>query len=145
MRSGRDTDANVKSTTLAKLPPEQGIAAMQSINVAVLNPWFFAVFFGTPLVCAITALMAIFKLSEPGSAYVVLASLIYILGSLGVTMVFNVPLNNRLAAAAPASSDGAHLWKRYLSEWTFWNHVRTLAPLIVMALFILALCLQSSG
>jgi uncharacterized membrane protein len=31
-------------TALGRLPPEQGIAAMQSINVTVLNPWFFAVF-----------------------------------------------------------------------------------------------------
>jgi hypothetical protein len=35
---------------LARLPPEQGIAAMQSINVAVLNPLFFTVFFGTAVV-----------------------------------------------------------------------------------------------
>ena len=29
---------------LGRLPPEQGIAAMQSINVVVLNPWFFGAF-----------------------------------------------------------------------------------------------------
>ena len=29
---------------LARMPPEQGIAAMNSINVTVINPWFFAVF-----------------------------------------------------------------------------------------------------
>ena len=30
---------------LGRLQPEQGIAAMQAINVTVLNPWFFTVFF----------------------------------------------------------------------------------------------------
>lgn len=30
---------------LSRLPPGEGIAAMQSINVAVLNPWFLAAFF----------------------------------------------------------------------------------------------------
>ncbi len=29
---------------LAQLPPEKGIAAMQSINVTILNPVFFVVF-----------------------------------------------------------------------------------------------------
>jgi len=32
---------------LAGLPTAQGIAAMQSVNVAVLNGWFFSAFFGT--------------------------------------------------------------------------------------------------
>lgn len=31
------------------LRPEQKTAAMQSIALAVLNPWFFALFFGTAL------------------------------------------------------------------------------------------------
>ena len=36
---------------LARLPPAQGIAAMQSINITVINPAFFGVFFGTALLC----------------------------------------------------------------------------------------------
>ncbi|MDP3329696.1 MAG: hypothetical protein Q8S60_15520, partial [Parvibaculum sp.] len=32
---------------LGKLAPHEGIAAMQSINVVVINPAFFAAFFGT--------------------------------------------------------------------------------------------------
>ena len=32
---------------LGKLPPAQGIAAMQSINVVVINPWFMSAFIGT--------------------------------------------------------------------------------------------------
>jgi uncharacterized membrane protein len=30
---------------LARLPPAQGIAAMQTINVVVINPWFGVAFF----------------------------------------------------------------------------------------------------
>lgn len=37
---------------LGALPPAQGIAAMQSINVAVINRWFMAAFFGTALLCS---------------------------------------------------------------------------------------------
>lgn len=128
---------------LGRLPAEQGIAAMNSINVTVLNPWFFAVFFGTPVLCAIVAIMALLRWGEPGALLIVAASVIYIVGSLAVTIVFNVPLNNALAAAQPASAEGAALWARYLIDWTFWNHVRTALPLIAMVMFIVAIALQS--
>ena len=41
---------------LADLPPAQGIAAMQSINVAVLNRLFYAAFFGTAAGCVLLAI-----------------------------------------------------------------------------------------
>src|SRR5690349_9497823 len=103
---------------LARLPPEQGVAAMNSINVTVINPWFMTVFLGTPLVCAVLFVMALLKWSEPGAAIILAASLIYIVGSLVVTMVFNVPLNNELATVTSAAGDGGALWSRYLSDWT---------------------------
>jgi uncharacterized membrane protein len=38
---------------LARLPASGGIAAMQSINVAVLNPVFLGTFAGTALACVL--------------------------------------------------------------------------------------------
>jgi uncharacterized membrane protein len=32
---------------LGRLPPHEGIAAMQSINIVVINPWFMTAFLGT--------------------------------------------------------------------------------------------------
>jgi uncharacterized membrane protein len=54
-------------------------------------------------------------------------------------MVFNIPLNDALAAANPNSSEGATLWAEYLTTWTFWNHVRAIAAFIAAALFTMAL------
>lgn len=130
---------------LGRIPPEQGIAAMNSINVTVINPWFFTVFFGTPFVCAVLAVMAIVKWSEPGTAIILAACLLYIVSSLIVTMVFNVPLNNALAAVTSASGESLALWTRFLSEWTFWNTVRTVLPLISMLLLIWGLILRSGA
>ena len=65
------------------------------------------------------------------------ASLLYLLGCFGVTMVFNVPLNNQLAAVAPAQEAAA--WSRYLDVWTIWNHVRTLASIVSAILFTAAM------
>ncbi|WP_119390580.1 anthrone oxygenase family protein [Taklimakanibacter lacteus] len=128
---------------LARLPAEQGIAAMNSINVTVINPWFMAVFMGTPVLCGIIAILALLRWNEPGSLLVIAAALTYIAGSFVVTMVFNVPLNNALAAAAPASSEGAALWARYLIDWTLWNHVRTALPLVAMVLLVTGLIAQN--
>jgi uncharacterized membrane protein len=126
-------------TALGRLPPDQGMAAMQSINVAVINPWFFAAFFGTAALCVVLAIASLFRWGEPGSIYLLAGSLLYLVGAILVTIRFNVPLNNALAAAEPGSAASAGLWTRYLAEWTAWNHVRTAAPLAAAAAFILAL------
>lgn len=124
---------------LGRLPPAQGIAAMQSINVAVINPWFLGVFLGTAIACAALGVLSLLGWSEPGAAWGLAGSLLYLGGTIFVTMRFNVPLNDRLAKADPDSTAGAELWARYLSDWTFWNHVRTAAPLAALACFIYAL------
>ena len=126
-------------TVLGRLPPHQGIAAMQAINVAVINPWFFAAFFGTAAACVVLAIAALVRWSEPGAIPLLAGSLLYLVGTILVTMFLNVPLNDALAGAAPESAEGASLWTRYLTDWTAWNHVRTVASLAAAASFILAL------
>jgi uncharacterized membrane protein len=124
---------------LGRIPAEQGIAAMQSINVTVINPLFMLAFMGTGVLCLMLIAGAYVRWDETGGKLILLASLIYLIGCIGVTMGFNVPLNNALAALQPATSEAAALWTRYLQEWTFWNHVRTIAPIVSAALFIGAL------
>ena len=99
---------------------------MNSINVVIVNPLFLTVFLGTAAVSAIAAAMAFFQWSAAGSAWLLAGSLFYLAGIIVVTMVFNVPLNDALAAVDPAS-EGVTLWARYLDEWIMWNHVRTAA------------------
>ncbi|HEX7813203.1 MAG TPA: anthrone oxygenase family protein [Burkholderiales bacterium] len=121
---------------LGKLPTAQGIAAMQSINLAVINPWFMAAFMGTALLCVIVAALG---WNAPAASYLFGGGVLYVAGTFGVTMACNVPRNNALAAVDPASAQAETLWRDYLSSWTFWNHVRTIAALGASALFILAL------
>jgi uncharacterized membrane protein len=130
---------------LGRLPPMHGIAAMQSINILVINPLFLCAFMGTAVVCAILAVSALFTWHVPGSLALVVGALLYVAGTFLVTMLFNVPLNDALAVVAPDSAEGAGLWTRYLSTWTNWNHVRTVAALAAAALLTLALCVQWRG
>lgn len=124
---------------LGRLRPEQGIAAMQSVNVVVLNPWFFGAFFGTALGCLAVLTAGLAAWDAPDAAFLVAGSALYLTGCIGVTVAFNVPLNRALAAVEPASPDGAVLWARYLSTWTAWNHVRTAAAFSASACFIVAI------
>lgn len=126
-------------TALARLGPSRGIAAMQSINVTILNPWFFAAFFGTAAACVVLAALALVEWQSPGSAFLLAGSVLYLLCSIGVTLRFNVPLNDALAATQADSAEGAELWTRYLSVWTAWNHVRTVGSLLATASLMLAL------
>jgi uncharacterized membrane protein len=124
---------------LARLPPPQGIAAMNSINVTVINPLFFLAFFGTGAVCLALVAGAWFWGDAVSGRLILIASFAYLVGCIGVTMVFNVPLNNALAAVDANTPAGAALWQRYLADWTMWNHVRTVVPIVSAILFTAAL------
>lgn len=123
---------------LGRVQPSAGVAAMQAINVVVLNPVFLGTFFGTALLCLALSIAAVTNWWEPGAVYVLAGSLLYLVGSILVTIVFNVPLNDALAAVRPDSAEATALWERYRSEWTRWNHVRTAASLAAMAAFVAA-------
>lgn len=124
---------------LARIPAAQGIAAMQSINVTVINPWFMAVFLGTAVACLLIVVYALLHWGEAGAGYLLGGGLAYIVGTFLVTMVFNVPRNNALAAVDPARDSSARLWSDYVISWTGWNHARTVAALFADILLIVAL------
>lgn len=124
---------------LGRLPAPQGITAMQSINIVVLNPVFLGVFVGTALLCLVLAASAVWGWRASGAGYLLAGSVLYFVGTFLVTMVGNVPLNDRLAAVDPSSAEGAQVWATYLSQWTFWNTVRTVAGLLAAASLTAAL------
>jgi uncharacterized membrane protein len=124
---------------LGRLPAVQGIAAMQSINVVVINPVFLIAFFGTAVACVAVAISALLNWDKPGAAYLLTGCVLYLAGSFLVTIAFNVPRNDALAAVDPASDAGAALWASYLTAWTAWNHVRTAAALAAAAVLSITL------
>lgn len=114
---------------LAQLPPGQGIAAMQRINVVVLNPLFLGVFVGSAFLAVACVIVSFMPWSAPRSPLLLAAGLLYIVGSFYVTRAFNVPRNQELAQLNAESSEAAAYWPRYVHEWSSWNHVRTAASL----------------
>ena len=81
---------------LNRLPPAQGIAAMQSINVVVINPWFMAAFMGSAAASILVAVLSLLRWSEPWAVHLLSGGLAYFIGTFLVTIIFNVPRNNAL-------------------------------------------------
>lgn len=126
-------------TSLHRIGPVAGVAAMNAINVDIVKSLFMPIYFGTTLTGGVLAVIGLLHRGEPGSLALLAGGISYVVGMFTVTMLFNVPLNNALAAVDPASSEGATLWARYLKDWTMWNHVRTVACTVATVLFIAAL------
>jgi uncharacterized membrane protein len=101
---------------LSRLPAPQGIAAMQSISIVVINPWFITALFGTGLAAVALAAVAAIEWNEPQVYYQLAGSALYVIGTVVVTIAFNVPRNDALATADPEHADSAGLWQRYLGE-----------------------------
>jgi uncharacterized membrane protein len=124
--------------SLAQLPPQHGVAAMQAINVAALRPVFLWVFTGTAAVCAAVVVGSLVDWND-ASPYLVVGGLLYLVGSFGLTVGYHVPRNEALDRVEPSSPDAPRLWSRYVREWTMGNHVRGAASLAAAALLTIAL------
>lgn len=129
---------------LRRLPPDQGMAAMQSINIMVINPLFLGLFLGTAVGCVILVVSALLTWQQPGAACVLVGSALYLLGTFLITAVCNVPRNDALAILVPASAQSARLWAEYVAGWTLWNHVRTIAAIATAILLMIALWSSST-
>lgn len=131
-------------TALGRLPAVYGIAAMQTINRVILNPLFLGTFLGTAIACGAAAGICLLQHEIPGRGWILGGAAAYVVGSFAVTMLCNVPRNNRLMALDPGSPSAAVLWTEYLAKWTMWNHIRGLAAVVASGLFVMG-ALQRSN
>jgi uncharacterized membrane protein len=126
-------------TALNRLAPAQGIAAMNSISVTIVHSLFMPLFMGTTLSSLALVAMGLLRRTDPGAMWMINGGIVYVVGMFLCTMIYNVPLNDALAAVDPTSSAGETLWARYVTDWTFWNHVRTVASIAAAVLLTLAM------
>jgi uncharacterized membrane protein len=122
---------------LMQLAPEIGMQAMQRINIVIINPMFLLAFLGSLLLCLAVAAVAVFGEPHPGSRWLLAGAVAYLLGPFGITLVFNVPLNNQLAST-PAHEAQTE-WPKYASAWLRWNHARTALGALAMVFLSIGL------
>lgn len=114
-------------TALGRIGQAHGVLVMNSINSTILQSWFMPLFYGTTISSLVLAISGFSRRGEPGATAMLAGGLVYIAGMFMCTILFNVPLNNALAAVDPASAGPSPVWTRYLKYWTLWNHVRTIS------------------
>ncbi|WP_097327099.1 anthrone oxygenase family protein [Paractinoplanes atraurantiacus] len=117
---------------LRRLPDQAGAAAMRSLNVTAQRPPLMIALFGTAVLCVLVAVRALGTWSQAGSGWLLTGSVLTFVGALGVTVVVNVPLNNRLNAETIA-------WSRFLDQWNPANHARTVLCLAGCAVLLVGL------
>ena len=123
-------------TALSRIPPEQGIAAMQSINTTILRSPFMVLFLLTAALSVVIAVMAVLNWRGATSVAMLAGAALYLVTCFLATIVFNVPLNNALDKVDGHTAQAAELWATYLRDWTKWNHLRTAASLLAAIAFL---------
>lgn len=126
--------SNTVMPALRRIEPQAGLRAMKSINSVILNPIFLGLFLG---LIALTVYFVVSYLWRGGGFLPFLASLIYLMGVVGVTTAYNVPLNHALAAISDDDQATAAFRDSYLKDWSFWNHVRSLSCIATFVLLLI--------
>jgi uncharacterized membrane protein len=116
---------------LGRLPAVQATQVMQEINRRAGQGVFIVVFLGSALLSVALALVAVFALPDTTAA-LLLAGAGLSFASTVVTVVGNVPLNNRL------ERHGVEVWTQYLSRWTALNTLRALLALAAVGVIVVA-------
>jgi len=124
--------SNFVMRALADLPNDKGMFAMQRVNEKILNPVFLILFLGTPILCVLIAFTSALQLGSSGSLYLLIGALAYLIGPFGITVLFNIPLNNKLAEVDLSVAD--EIWPVYQKQWQHWNHVRTYIGVVSIVL-----------
>ncbi|MFI0514202.1 putative membrane protein [Streptomyces canus] len=124
---------------LAELPPAQGVAAMNAINVSAVRPPFMAVFVGSAVLSAVIAVVTFVLWPDEGTVELLVGSALYLFGAFGLTVVAHVPRNDTLLGLDPGTAEATAYWPAYVREWTMWNHVRAIASGAAALAYVLAL------
>lgn len=130
---------------LARVPSAEGIAAMQSINITVLNPSFLGAFMGTAAISLLVAVLALKGWGTPSAPWYLAGALLYLIGTFLVTGLGNVPLNDQLAVVSATDSAAIKIWGHYLDRWTMLNTIRTVASAAATLAFTLGLMQTGSA
>ncbi|MFJ8579884.1 DUF1772 domain-containing protein [Micromonospora sp. NPDC093277] len=131
---------------LSRVDDRAFVAAMRSINAAILNGWF-ALCFGGALVCTLAAVLLHLPAGRRAPLPWLLAALLLYGLVLVVTFAVNVPLNDRLAAGVDAAgpANPAALRTMFEGAWVRWNVVRAVLNSAAFGCLGWALLVARSG
>ncbi len=123
---------------LVSAEPAGGIESMQQLNRTVFRSVFLTTFLALVPATLAMAGYAWFQLSGPAQTLIIAGAVIYLLAVFVVTVVGNVPMNQRLDVMTHTSAEARRYWVVYGRVWTRWNHVRTVGSALAAACFLWA-------
>ena len=104
------------------------IGAFQSMDRAIINPWFMSCFFGALIFTGVAAALHLSGDKRTLLPWLGAAFILYLIAVV-ITFAVNVPLNDVIKAAGdPARIGDLGAVRRHFSEgrWSAWNLARTL-------------------
>ena len=114
-----------------------GAEAMQEINRKVYGSIFLTLFLG--MTAGSAGLIGAGLLTGgPAAPWLIGGGAIYLSCVFGVTVLGNVPMNQRLDALPPADKTTLDYWGEYAVRWTRLNHVRTIGSAAAAIAFLIA-------
>ena len=113
--------------SLAATQGPGGIEAMQIINRKVMPTFFMVLLLGMSALAPLLGLYAYMAVPAPASGWIIAGCLAYVFGVFLVTVMFNVPMNQRLEGLDNTTAEAAAYWQHYVPRWSVWNHIRTAA------------------
>lgn len=124
---------------IAALETPAAVRAMQSVNVMAVRPPLMIALFGTALLSIVMIIFGVLGLGQGHGWWFLIGALLYLIGNPVLTIAYNVPRNNALAAVDPDTPEAAEVWQRYLREWVPANTVRSITAALATALMIIGL------
>ena len=115
---------------LGSLPDAEAIETMQKFNRTAVQVPFTTFFFGTAIASTWTVVHNVRKTDRGIGDQISAAGGVLYLAGWVLTIVYNVPRNNRLADVVAGTAEGARVWHMYLDEWTSANSVRAVLSLL---------------
>ena len=123
---------------LGKLPPVEGISAMQSINLEAPKPWLMTVLFGTALTGIVVVGRTVASWAQPGSGYRLLGGLSALIAADPDDRRPRPPQRRPRCCRPKRLRWCQRVWTGYVRSWTAWNHLRTIGSITAAALLVAA-------
>ncbi|WP_266080904.1 anthrone oxygenase family protein [Haladaptatus caseinilyticus] len=113
--------------------------AIQTINEVILNAAFGVVFAGSIVMSSVSAATILLRgewMAQYGQL-VLVGTVIYLVGTIAVTMAIHIPMNEYIETWSPSSPPDD--WTAVRARWARWNHVRTMASIVAFVVYLAAL------
>ncbi len=125
-------------SALLRAEPASGIEAMQQINRTVIKTQFVA---GILLIAPLSIFLAVYgwmNVNGTARAALLLAPLVYLPTVFLMTILGNVPMNNKLDRLDHRDPGAEVYWRTYGRVWTRLNHFRTWGSVVTAIIYLAA-------